>query len=75
MSPDRIIVRRDGELAAYYPSKDLLPGGASARYGTLVLDADGDVTALVEDRAAGTYEAFDATDVVAALARIEAFIR
>lgn len=69
----------DGGVTIYFFSKEILPGGAHARYGSVTSDRDGDVTFLLSDRESGETEAWggdpaEAVAVADGMRRIRAFI-
>lgn len=69
----------DGGVTIYFFSKEVLPGGSHARYGSVTSDREGDVTFLLSDRKSGKTEVWGGTpalDVAVAegMRRIRAFL-
>jgi hypothetical protein len=59
LTAERVVSTADGEIAFYFRGQERTPGGAHRRYGTIVCDSDGALTALVEDRITRETKAWD----------------
>ncbi len=77
LSVERVVSTADGEVAFYFVGRQLTPGGAHRRYGTVVCDEDGALTALCEDRVSRETKVWDvpAGELDEALGIIGSFIR
>jgi hypothetical protein len=59
LTPERVVSTADGEIAFYFVGSARTAGGAHVRYGTVICDSDGAITALYEDRVSGETRAWE----------------
>ncbi len=59
---DRVVASDDGDVSLYMLSDERLPGGASARYATVIVGEDGDVATSIADRGISDYRVCDMLD-------------